>query len=37
MLGFLLGLIAFVLLCSVRQVDEYERGILFQFGKYKKI
>lgn len=37
MLGFLLGIIVFVLLCSIRQIDEYERGILFQFGKYKKI
>ena len=35
--GFLIGVIVFVLLCSIRQIDEYERGILFQFGKYKKI
>lgn len=26
-----------LLLSSIRQVDEYERGILFQFGKFKKI
>lgn len=26
-----------ILLCSIRQINEYERGILFQFGKYKKI
>lgn len=26
-----------ILLSSIRQINEYERGILFQFGKYKKI
>lgn len=26
-----------VILTSIRQIAEYERGILFQFGKYKKI
>ncbi|MCH5166595.1 MAG: slipin family protein [Erysipelotrichales bacterium] len=26
-----------IILCSIRQISEYERGILFQFGKYKKI
>ena len=26
-----------ILLCSIRQITEYERGILFQLGKYKKI
>ena len=26
-----------VILTSIRQISEYERGILFQFGKYKKI
>ena len=30
-------IVVFVLLCSIRQVQEYERGILFQLGKYKKI
>lgn len=29
--------IGFILLISIRQINEYERGILFQFGKYKKI
>ena len=31
--------IAFVIiiLSSIRQIDEYERGILFEFGKFKKI
>ncbi len=29
--------VGFILLISIRQINEYERGILFQFGKYKKI
>ena len=29
--------IVIILLCSIRQIAEYERGILFQLGKYKKI
>ena len=33
----ILGIIVFILLISIRQVSEYERGILFQFGKYKKM
>ncbi len=30
-------LVICVLLSSIRQIDEYERGILFQFGKFKKL
>ena len=32
-------LVAFIIiiLSSIRQIDEYERGILFEFGKFKKI
>lgn len=30
-------IVVIVILCSIRQITEYERGILFQFGKYKKI
>ena len=33
----LLVIVAFVILCSIRQITEYERGILFQLGKYKRI
>lgn len=29
--------IAIILLCSIRQIDQYERGIKFCLGKYKKI
>ena len=38
--GFLTTLIiiiVIVILCSIRQIAEYERGILFQLGKYKRI
>ena len=33
----LIILIVFILLCSIRQISEYERGIKFRFGKFKKI
>ena len=33
----ILFFITMVLLTSIRQVNEYERGILFRFGKFKKI
>lgn len=36
----LIGIIVVILivvLCSIRQVNEYERGILFQFGKFKRV
>ncbi len=35
-----IGIIVFIviiLLCSIKQVNEYERGILFSCGKFKKI
>ena len=38
--GFLtvvIVVVIIVILCSIRQIQEYERGILFQFGKYKRI
>lgn len=34
---FLLGAIAFVLLISIRQISEYERGIKFTCGRYSSI
>lgn len=37
MLFVILFIVLIVILCSIRQITEYERGILFQFGKYKKI
>ena len=33
----IIGIILFILLISIRQVSEYERGIKFRFGKFKKI
>jgi len=29
------GIILFIILISIRQIKEYERGVKFQFGKYK--
>ena len=37
MLIVLIIIIGFVILSSIRQINEYERGILFTFGKYSKI
>ena len=33
----LLVVLIIIILSSIRQIDEYERGILFEFGKFKKI
>ena len=37
MIFVLIGIILFIILISIRQVSEYERGIKFRFGKFKKI
>ena len=37
MIFVLLGIILFIILISIRQISEYERGIKFRFGKFKKI
>ncbi len=34
---FLIFLVGCVLLCSIKQVNEYERGILFTCGKFTKV
>ena len=34
---FIFIIVLFVILKSVKQINEYERGILFSFGKYTKI
>ena len=31
------GFIVFLLLCSIRQINQYERGIKFRLGKFNKI
>ncbi len=36
MLYVIIGIILIILLSSIKQIDEYERGVLFSFGKYKK-
>ena len=33
----LLVIIVLIVLCSIKQINEYERGILFSCGKFKKI
>ncbi len=33
----LVGIIVFIILISIRQINEYERGILFTFGKFSKV
>ena len=37
MFGFIIGVIVFIVLCGVRQVNEYERGIMFTCGKFSYI
>jgi len=33
----LLIIIAFILICSIRQIEEYQRGILFTIGKFSRV
>lgn len=33
----ILFIVLIILLCSIRQIDEYQRGIKFSFGKFSKI
>ena len=35
-LGFL-AIVGIIVLCSIRQINEYERGILFTFGKFSRV
>ena len=37
MVYVIIGIIVFIILSSIRQIEEYERGVLFLFGKFKKI
>lgn len=37
MLGIIIGVILFIILISIRQIDEYERGVKFFCGKFSKI
>lgn len=36
-IGIIIFVFVIIIISSIRQIAEYERGILFQFGKYKKI
>ena len=36
MLYIIIIIVAFILLASIKQIDEYERGVKFSFGKYSK-
>ena len=36
-MGYLISIVIFLVLISIRQVNQYERGIKFRFGKYVKI
>ncbi len=38
--GFVMALVVIfiiIVLCSIRQINQYERGILFRMGKYNKV
>ena len=37
LLLILLGILFFVIISSIREISQYERGILFSFGKFTKI
>ena len=37
MVYIIIGVIVFILLISIKQIDEYERGILFTFGKFTMV
>ena len=37
MLYGIIGFIAFLIIISIKQIDEYERGILFTFGKFTMV
>ncbi len=34
---YIIGIIVFIVLVSIRQVNQYERGVKFQIGKFNKI
>ena len=36
-MGYLISIVIFLVLISIRQVNQYERGIKFRFGKFVKI
>src|SRR5574344_433046 len=34
---YLFGIVIIIMVCSIRQINQYERGIKLQFGKFKNI
>lgn len=34
---YIIGVVICIILCSIRQINEYERGILFTCGKFSKV
>lgn len=36
-MGFILGIIVLIILVSIRQINQYERGVRFMFGKFNAI
>src|SRR5574344_2740588 len=34
---YLIGIVIIIMVCSIRQINQYERGIKLQFGKFKNI
>lgn len=36
-MGYLIGILIFILLISIKQINQYERGLLFTCGKFTKI
>lgn len=36
-IGILVGVLVFLILPSIKQINQYERGIKYSFGKFKKI
>lgn len=37
MIYFIIGFVVLVLIASIRQINQYERGVKFQFGKFKLV
>ncbi|MBI2989998.1 MAG: slipin family protein [Candidatus Magasanikbacteria bacterium] len=36
-MAYAIGIVIFILLISIRQVNEYQRGVKFQFGKFVRV
>ena len=36
-MAIIIGIVVFIIFISIKQIDEYERGILFTFGRFSKV